>query len=863
MGERFPSLDFAAIADAALRDVERLVPMWLPDGQRRAAEWVCLNPRRNDRRTGSFSVNMNTGCWGDFASGEGGGDLISLYAYLNGVNNGEAGRALVEILRMAVPVAQQGAPVEAKKRRSEWWALPCAPADAPAPPKAHVKRGTPERVWRYAGPGGETLGYVCRFRTSDGGKEILPLVWAGHETKPPEWRFMAFAEPRPLYGLDRLAAWPDAEVVVVEGEKCADAAATVFPPGPCISWPGGGNADGKSDWQPLAGKRVLLWPDADSQREKPKNGEAPDAMPFLPANEQPGQKTMLRIAARLHALGCEVRMVGLPPPGTLPDGWDVADAVAEDWDKARVLAFVDAHAVAYVPAVGDAAETPVSKIAAPPAAPYEGESAGELTLNLDYMTRHWCVIWGTSEVWDALERQRIKERAARQLAGKDLYDAWRDLPAEQRRKIKPSQLSGAATARGGAGGLAEAFERYVLLYGTTDVYDRATRKRFGLDALKASLGKAYTDWIDGDKKQIPVENLVFDPLQRHDPETHINTFDGLPLIPDADIEKCRPIIYLLKHLCRDEGKEAYEWLLKWLAYPLQHVGGKMATAVIMHGDTHGTGKSMFWELVYKRIYGRFAATLGQGQLESNWTEWKQEKLFVLFEEILNRSDKYSHIGEIKHAITGATHQISKKFVSTWEEANHLNMAFLSNEHQPIPVEPADRRFLVIWTREQLAPEWQRRVDEACANGGVEAFYHYLLTLDLGDFTPNTKPPMTKAKARLIDFGLPSWELFYRDWADGVIEYAPFQTCRSEDLYTAYCRYCTRSGERALPQNKVLNLLGTRVPRERKHYQVGAGTRQATLFCIDGPAEGVEAGAFYARAMQAFREKLGKEGGFDD
>jgi len=56
---------------------------WLPNGQRQGSEWVARNPKRGDRRPGSFKINLKSGRWADFATGDAGGDLISLYAYLN------------------------------------------------------------------------------------------------------------------------------------------------------------------------------------------------------------------------------------------------------------------------------------------------------------------------------------------------------------------------------------------------------------------------------------------------------------------------------------------------------------------------------------------------------------------------------------------------------------------------------------------------------------------------------------------------------------------------------------------------------------------------------------------------------------
>lgn len=91
-------LDFHAINSAALSRLPELLERWLPDGRREGAEWVARNPRRNDRQLGSFKVNLRTGRWGDFATGDRGRDVISLAAYLGALRQGEAARELAGML---------------------------------------------------------------------------------------------------------------------------------------------------------------------------------------------------------------------------------------------------------------------------------------------------------------------------------------------------------------------------------------------------------------------------------------------------------------------------------------------------------------------------------------------------------------------------------------------------------------------------------------------------------------------------------------------------------------------------------------------------------------------------------------------
>jgi hypothetical protein len=93
-----PSIAFKRIADTALNHADMIVRRWLPDGRRDGREWVSLNPTRPDRRRGSFKVNLASGRWSDFATGDRGGDLVSLGAHLFNLSQAEAALRVAEML---------------------------------------------------------------------------------------------------------------------------------------------------------------------------------------------------------------------------------------------------------------------------------------------------------------------------------------------------------------------------------------------------------------------------------------------------------------------------------------------------------------------------------------------------------------------------------------------------------------------------------------------------------------------------------------------------------------------------------------------------------------------------------------------
>ena len=320
-------------------DIVELIDGYVPL-TKQGAEYVACCPFHSEASP-SFKVNRAKQIYHCFGCGAN-GDAIKFLQEHQGLSFIEA----VKQLGGDLPASAHAAPVPAPAKavqRSPWVAMPCVPAGAPEHPKAHIKRGLPERTWTYRGASGELLGVVMRFKTSDGGKEVLPVVWGRNtDSGKEEWRWMAFAEPRPLYGLDRLAANPEATVLVVEGEKCADAGAAELPELVVVSWPGGGKADGKVDWSPLAGRKVITWADADAKRVPLTPAERAEGVdqaskPLLPEADQPGVSTMARIRDTLVSLNCRVWNVKLPPPGAKPDGWDIADAVNEGI-SGRILA---------------------------------------------------------------------------------------------------------------------------------------------------------------------------------------------------------------------------------------------------------------------------------------------------------------------------------------------------------------------------------------------------------------------------------------------------------------------------------------------------------------------------------------------
>lgn len=99
-------IDFERVNRAALCALPTLLRRWLPAGKQVGREFVSLNPRRSDRHLGSFRINIATGRWADFATGDAGGDVVSLAAYLGNIGQVEAAKRLAAMLGIGVHDAE-------------------------------------------------------------------------------------------------------------------------------------------------------------------------------------------------------------------------------------------------------------------------------------------------------------------------------------------------------------------------------------------------------------------------------------------------------------------------------------------------------------------------------------------------------------------------------------------------------------------------------------------------------------------------------------------------------------------------------------------------------------------------------------
>ena len=248
------------------------------------------------------------GLWHDKATDEG-GDLVDLAARTWRIPTDRIG---AELERRGYLPASARSHQRSRSPDSDDLALP--PTDAPPAalyisPREGGGRLHPSAVWRYQLGDGRPAFDVQRYDLPGGGKEIRPARWDGAAGR---WVPKAFRAPRPLYRLPDLLARSGAPVLVVEGEKTADRAVSLFPDCAATTSSGGSSAAAQTDWAASAGRDVLIIPDLDEAGDRYAGKVA-----ALCTAAGAGSVRIAPAAEVARLLGVE---------GDLPAGWDVGDA---------------------------------------------------------------------------------------------------------------------------------------------------------------------------------------------------------------------------------------------------------------------------------------------------------------------------------------------------------------------------------------------------------------------------------------------------------------------------------------------------------------------------------------------------------
>lgn len=337
------------VNNLAMTNARSIVQEIVAGGRFQGSEYVCRNPRRNDQTLGSFKFNVVTGAWSDFATGDKDGDFVSWFAYVRGIQNQfDAARELAQTIGYSADTIvenQVSAVAKRQEKDDEYRQLEVVPAELlnALPPRATQA----DAMYQYKRANGDVAFVACRFDANvfRKDKEFRQLsAWLNLRNNEAVWRWKNKIVHRPLYNLHKLPSFPaDGVIVICEGEKACEAAQALFGIGGylCMSWSQGTQSIDKTDFLPLSGRRVYLWPD----------------------NDEPGREAMRKLAQKLRAIGVsELAVIRneafLDVPGSgklqqLDQGFDAADAVTAGWHSGLLTELYTRDWITDISIVGD------------------------------------------------------------------------------------------------------------------------------------------------------------------------------------------------------------------------------------------------------------------------------------------------------------------------------------------------------------------------------------------------------------------------------------------------------------------------------------------------------------------------------
>jgi len=262
-----------------------LVLSRLPHAKRNGKNWAARCPAHEDTRP-SLSIT----------EGDDGGALVFCHAGCPvEAITAALGLKLMDLMPANTPTAPAPTRKPATKTKPTATAARVFAKAADAVAELECQHGKRSALWTYHNADGQPVGVIVRWNLPNGDKDIRPVA-----KTPDGWCIGGMPEPRPLYHLPKLLARPGERVHVCEGEKCCDAMAGLGLL--ATTSPHGSQSAGKADWVRLAGRDVVILPDADEAGER----YAADVAKILAKLTPPARVKVLRLPGLVPGSGEDI-----------------------------------------------------------------------------------------------------------------------------------------------------------------------------------------------------------------------------------------------------------------------------------------------------------------------------------------------------------------------------------------------------------------------------------------------------------------------------------------------------------------------------------------------------------------------------
>jgi hypothetical protein len=266
--------------------------------------------------------------------------------------------------------------------------------------------------------------------------------------------------------------------------------------------------------------------------------------------------------------------------------------------------------------------------------------------------------------------------------------------------------------------------------------------------MKGHMHSAAEEWLQWPGRA-EVGDIIYEPGgEKLVQPGNFNQWPGWGCKPEK--RDIGPWKWLLDWLTAGLSAEHKQWLVQWMAWPLQHPGAKLAQAVILIGR-HGVGKNLLGETM-RPIYGSNFALVNSGDITDNYNDWVVRKQFIVGDEILVPRERHNMVDALKTMVTRTQVRVKEKYQPSYVIRDCANYLLTTNHDVPVRVEDGERRYFVV--RIQNGPAEQqcyRDYGKWLAEGGAAGLFHYLLNeVDLAGFDPQAHAPQTESYKDLVN-----------------------------------------------------------------------------------------------------------------
>lgn len=316
-------------------------------------------------------------------------------------------------------------------------------------------------------------------------------------------------------------------------------------------------------------------------------------------------------------------------------------------------------------------------------------------------------------------------------------------------------------------------------------------------------------WLQ-DSRRTEVESLSYMPGGDKIHNGHLNLWRGMGVEPSPGDPS--PWLELLEDNVRDKGLR--DWILKWMAYPLQNLGAKQNTYMHVWGPP-GMGKQAFLAPMMK-IYGKNAIIISKREIESSFNSVYANKQFINLDEIHggNEKEALTITNTIKKFTTDETMVVNMKGQPEYVVPNCANLVTTSNYLDSIKLDEDDRRCAVVrWGHKGETPRgreyWEKFWNWAGAEG-ASIVYSFLLNYDTSDYDHKGWAPMSEDKKEMTASTMTREQVWVRELAEDPNQVLP-PICKSWQLATTaqLAQYCFGEDPAGVTSHKK-NTLGIRL-----------------------------------------------------